>query len=183
MVPTQQNILKRPSNSRQSAQKYARIIINQNMEGEEIKKIPKKEELVTISPKKIDTCSSLEFIDLETELKTNTVPKPMHTMVVNAQSIKNKPDIKHFVGRGIMKLGGTSKITPEDVYVVNRAVRRRVQSPEYVRYRVEDMEDDFEEGDIEKWYAWWVLYCPFLFDVSSIENFHSNIFGIMKIVF
>lgn len=168
LVPTtQQNILKRPSSSiRQSGQKYARIIINQNQlqENEDKRhvlitnqKIKPENEIVTISPKKIDTCSSLEFVDLESELKTNTVPKPMHTTVVSAQSIKNKPDIKHFASRNVIRVpisGSSNRMETgsSDVYVLNRNVsKRKIKSPDYkrVNYRL-DFEDDIDDPDIEK---------------------------------
>lgn len=182
-----QNLLKRPSSSvRNSGQKYARIIINQNQlqETDDGKrhvlitnqKMKNENDIITISPKKIETCSSLEFVDLETELKTNTVPKPMHTTVVSAQSIKNKPDIKHFssgsrnvtlrVPITVSRSASTSRIVTTDagqadnVYVLNRTVvnrKRSVKNPEFMKqrtlnYRFENVYDEelMDEPDVEK---------------------------------
>lgn len=178
-----QNVLKRPAPPiRTTGQKYARIIINPNQLQEtddgkrhvlitNQQKLKSNDEIVTISPKKIDTCQSLEFVDLETELKTNTVPKPMHTTVVSAQAIKNKPDIKHFASgsrnvamripfsmtRGHSRVVGAEPSTSGDnIFVLNNIVNRKrsgksndsKQKP--INYKIECSDDVLEDAEVDK---------------------------------
>lgn len=168
-APLQTTPLKRPSSAiRQPGQKFARIIINpsQLQEVDDSKRQVlitnqkvKNDDFITISPKKMDP--TLEFVDLETELKTNTVPKPMHTTVVSAQTIKNKPDIKNLASASrnvtmrvpvqVSRALKTSETNPgtENIYLINNAKKRSIKTNQDLlktkSYRL-DFEDENMDG-------------------------------------